>query len=304
MHGRYDTTGAVRSVLSITGALGWRQGYDVLEAMGDVTETDTDVGLRARRYDRGVARCGRRSESGPGLAAAPVRTEERLVPSPPRPRAVPPCWLLVLPLVLVLGGCTAPLQPQTAADKVTPPKLGACYNLTPEDTERRRATPPSRSPCSSAHTSETFAIGTLPDSTGKDYDSADARQVDLPTCEKAFEKFLGVDESLAMRVQLSWAWFRPSERGWDKGARWYRCDLVGGPADATSYAELPDHRRRDCSAPGRPRSGSPAPRGATVLKSEKVPCSEQHDWRAVTTIKLGSPEDPYPGDRSRAGALA
>jgi multimeric flavodoxin WrbA len=42
VHGRYDTTGAVRSVLSITGALGWRQGYDVLEAMGDVTTADTE----------------------------------------------------------------------------------------------------------------------------------------------------------------------------------------------------------------------------------------------------------------------
>ncbi|RNL79696.1 flavodoxin family protein [Nocardioides marmorisolisilvae] len=39
VHGRYDTTGAVRSVLSVTGALGWRQGYDVLEALGDVSET-------------------------------------------------------------------------------------------------------------------------------------------------------------------------------------------------------------------------------------------------------------------------
>jgi multimeric flavodoxin WrbA len=40
VHGRYDTTGAVRSVLSITGALGWKQGYDVLEAMGDPDATD------------------------------------------------------------------------------------------------------------------------------------------------------------------------------------------------------------------------------------------------------------------------
>jgi multimeric flavodoxin WrbA len=38
VHGRYDTTGAVRSVLAITGALGWRQGYDVLEVLGDVGE--------------------------------------------------------------------------------------------------------------------------------------------------------------------------------------------------------------------------------------------------------------------------
>jgi multimeric flavodoxin WrbA len=43
VHGRYDTTGAVRSVLSIVGALGWKQGYDVLEAMGDVDEADLEA---------------------------------------------------------------------------------------------------------------------------------------------------------------------------------------------------------------------------------------------------------------------
>ena len=43
VHGRYDTTGAVRSVLSITGALGWKQGYDVLEAMGDVGQADLEA---------------------------------------------------------------------------------------------------------------------------------------------------------------------------------------------------------------------------------------------------------------------
>lgn len=42
VHGRYDTTGAVRSVLSIVGALGWKQGFEVLEAMGEVG--DADVG--------------------------------------------------------------------------------------------------------------------------------------------------------------------------------------------------------------------------------------------------------------------
>ncbi|MFL6062752.1 MAG: flavodoxin family protein [Marmoricola sp.] len=41
VHGRYDTTGAVRSVLAITGALGWRQGFDVLEVMGEVGEAQT-----------------------------------------------------------------------------------------------------------------------------------------------------------------------------------------------------------------------------------------------------------------------
>ena len=41
VHGRYDTTGAVRSVLSIVQALPWRQAADVLEVLGDVGEADT-----------------------------------------------------------------------------------------------------------------------------------------------------------------------------------------------------------------------------------------------------------------------
>jgi hypothetical protein len=42
VHGRYDLTGAVRSVLAITGALGWVQGFDVLEAMGDLTPAHSE----------------------------------------------------------------------------------------------------------------------------------------------------------------------------------------------------------------------------------------------------------------------
>jgi multimeric flavodoxin WrbA len=48
VHGRYDTTGAVRSVLSIVGALGWRRGFDVLEVLGDVTDEH-----RERAYELG-----------------------------------------------------------------------------------------------------------------------------------------------------------------------------------------------------------------------------------------------------------
>ncbi len=49
VHGRYDTTGAVRSVLSITGALGWRQSADVLVSMNDPTPVDL-----AAAYDLGA----------------------------------------------------------------------------------------------------------------------------------------------------------------------------------------------------------------------------------------------------------
>ena len=48
MHGRYDTTGAVRSVLSIVGALPWNQAAEVLEVLGDVGDDE-----RAAAYELG-----------------------------------------------------------------------------------------------------------------------------------------------------------------------------------------------------------------------------------------------------------
>jgi len=49
VHGRYDTTGAVRSVLSIVQALGWRQAHQILEVMGDVGDQHL-----ATAYDLGA----------------------------------------------------------------------------------------------------------------------------------------------------------------------------------------------------------------------------------------------------------
>jgi NAD(P)H-dependent FMN reductase len=40
VHGRYDTTGAVRSVLTIVGALPWTQAAEVLEVLGDVGDEE------------------------------------------------------------------------------------------------------------------------------------------------------------------------------------------------------------------------------------------------------------------------
>jgi NAD(P)H-dependent FMN reductase len=42
VHGRYDTTGAVRSVQSIVQALPWTQSAAVLDIMGDVTDADLE----------------------------------------------------------------------------------------------------------------------------------------------------------------------------------------------------------------------------------------------------------------------
>lgn len=43
VHGRYDTAGAVRSVVSIVSALSWRQSAEILEVLGDVEEAHLEA---------------------------------------------------------------------------------------------------------------------------------------------------------------------------------------------------------------------------------------------------------------------
>lgn len=203
-------------------------------------------------------------------------------------------------LALLLGatlGCGAIVpKKKTEADKLTPPKLGACRTITPKDTEQSSNASPIVA-CNKSHTAETFAIGTFPAALANaSYDSPALGKYIYGVCRKANLKFLGSDESLAERSLLSWAWFRPTKAAWDRHARWYRCDVVGGPADATSYRALPATAKGFLGAKP-PEAWMMCAQGSTVTGSPKVPCTEKHDWRAVTTIKLGKPKDPYPGDR-------
>jgi Septum formation len=202
-------------------------------------------------------------------------------------------------LALMLAGCADEKQGSNVdpdqVDAVEAPELGACRVLAPEDVKLpTNATKTVE--CSEPHTAETFAVGELPASLeDAGYDDETVGAFAYKTCSQKFMAFLGADESLVMRTIVSWAWFRPSEKAWDDGARWYRCDVVGGGDDSRSYVDLPEtakglllklsDRWMVCAD------------GATVNGSPKVPCTEKHTWRAVTTIKLGEPDEKYPGDR-------
>ncbi len=212
---------------------------------------------------------------------------------------------VAVPLValLALTAC-ATSEPQgknpdpKQVDSTEVPELGACRLLTPEDVNDRPANATETVDCSAKHTAETFAIGELPaEFDDADYHDDDLGSYALEVCSQKFAKFVGAaDESYVLRASVTWAWFRPSEAAWEKGARWYRCDVVGGTTASTSYQALPE------TAEGL-LLGRPDDRwficadGPSVAESEKVPCSEPHTWRAVTTIKLGEPDDDYPGDR-------
>ena len=201
--------------------------------------------------------------------------------------------------VLVLGTALATVSCGDNAvgpDAEKTPVLGACRVLAPDDVaEPSDATPVVD--CAEAHTAETFAVGELPGGFhDADYHDDEVGAWAYSTCSQKFMDFLGADESLVMRTVVSWAWFRPSEDAWEAGARWYRCDAVGGGEQSRELVDLPT------TAKGL-LLGKPKDRwmvcadGETVAGSVKVPCTEPHGWRAVTTIALGEADEDYPGDR-------
>jgi hypothetical protein len=219
----------------------------------------------------------------------------------PRTRIATAVTLLAT-LLMALSACSEPTPPAapgadpTQVDAVEAPRLGACRRLELDDV----AAPTNATKvvgCSSKHTAETYAVGELPaELRDAAYDSPEVGKFAYQTCDTGLQKFLGADDSQAMRTILSWAWFRPSEKAWNDGARWYRCDVIGGGEQREALVPLPRTARGILS--GRPNDRWVAcVDGPSVADSVKIPCTRPHDWRAVTTIKLGEPADRYPGDR-------
>ncbi|RYE76309.1 MAG: hypothetical protein EOO74_08640 [Myxococcales bacterium] len=204
--------------------------------------------------------------------------------------------MLAVLLSVVLAGCASgPLAEDKPSDATKPPTLGACRTLSPGDVEKSVDDSEEVS-CARKHTAETFLVSSLPAATGTKY-AARAHGAHVHrTCSVAFQKFIGADESLAMRTRLSWAWFRASEKGWAKGARWFRCDVVGGQAQDKAFRPLPKTAKGLLSKE-EVSAWMTCAKGPVLAQAPRVFCDKPHDWRAVTAIKIGRPDDPYPGDR-------
>jgi hypothetical protein len=205
----------------------------------------------------------------------------------------------VLLAVSLITGCAEPQDQGTNADpaqvdSTEQPEAGTCRLLTPTDVgQPSNAT--ATIPCTDTHTAETYVVGGLPaEFDSAEYDDPSLAAYAYRTCSAKLMEFLRTDETTIMRTLVNWAWFRPSAQAWEDGARWYRCDVVGGGPQSKTYLSLPKSSRGLLSQPS--DEWMACVDGESVDGSEKTPCSEPHTWRAVTTIKLGQPEDPYPGD--------
>lgn len=209
-------------------------------------------------------------------------------------------WLSLAVLLTLLVACGKDQQGENVdpdqVDATELPATNACRNITPLDLSN--ASNASRIvDCTKTHTAETFLVQALPEQ----FDDAayDDRSIGIyasQTCAPAFTEFLGTDESTSMRTIVGWVWFRPSSNAWEDGARWFRCDAVGGTAASTTLAELPPSARGLLAA-GPTDRWMACVDAPSVSEAPRIPCDQPHLWRAVTTIKLGNDDAPYPGDK-------
>jgi hypothetical protein len=179
---------------------------------------------------------------------------------------------------------------------VDPPLAGECRVLTPAEVAQP-SNGSSAVPCREPHTAETFHVGTFRGPAAEAaWDDPALGAAVHDECRPRWVRFVGADESLALRTVLDWAWFRPTREQWEAGARWYRCDVVAGPEPAAQLRALPRTARGLLL--GRPGDRWLAcVAGRAVAGSPWVPCAEPHTWRAVTTVVVGEEDDTYPGAR-------
>jgi hypothetical protein len=224
----------------------------------------------------------------------------------------------VLALV-VLGGCTdgsepsaepsasastpstAPSRPATTPRPVVPapPEKGACYRLQPG--QLTRPTNDSRPvPCDSPHTARTVFVGTL-DTVVNGHsvavDSAFVQRQLSTTCPRKLAGFVGGSPEARDLSRFAVVWFSPTLAESDRGADWFRCDLVAFSGERSLFG-LPRKPPGVRGALDRPDAlatyglcGSAAPGDKGF---QRVICGRPHSWKAFGTIGLDGPKR-YPG---------
>ena len=161
---------------------------------------------------------------------------------------------VLLATLLLLAGCTEEqgtnVDPELV-DSVAAPEDGACRVLTPDGRDDGQQRDPDRRLHRAPHGAD--LRGRRPARASSPTRRTTTRQLGefaYRTCGEQFQEYVGGDESLVMRSVVSWAWFRPSEKAWSDGARWYRCDIVGGGDRERRSSATSRRTPRGCSRAG------------------------------------------------------
>lgn len=195
---------------------------------------------------------------------------------------------------------STPTASPTAAAPVVPraPRRAACYRLTTG--QLTRPTNDSRPvPCSREHTSRTIHVGRLDTvvdghSVAVDSDTVQAQLV--TTCRRKLVEYVGGSPTTRALARLNVVWYSPTLAQSDRGADWFRCDVIAfAEGDRLLPLRGASRLKRVLDRPGALDTyglcgtAAPGTRGFA-----RVVCGRNHAWRAIRTIDLAGPKR-YPG---------
>jgi hypothetical protein len=226
--------------------------------------------------------------------------EDRPVTGPSSRRRAPRSVAAVVVLVAGLGSLAAcssdhptakpPTSPTptTAAPPPAAPPRHACYDLDYAQAAEATSTA-SPVPCTTTHTAVTIQVGTIRpvvDGHLLAVDSDSVQRQIATRCRARFAAHVGGTEESRRLSRLAVVWFSPSLAESDRGALWFRCDLVA-LAGRDRLAALPRSTRGLLAAPDvLDRYGTCGTASPAASRFLRVICSARHTWRARASIDL------------------
>lgn len=191
---------------------------------------------------------------------------------------------------------TAPTTPAPTPAAATP-KAGQCTAVDLYSLVTRVVRTPTRAvSCGASHTGQTYAVRSLSSAQRRAVTSGSTSAILTATrgyCESALTSWLRTDTSKLKRSQFDFVVGVPSSTDLAAGAKWLRCDLFVRNG-LTKAVALPASTRAALKGSKGGRFLS-CVKGNISTASGTVPCSSKHQWKGVSSIKLGSASKSFPG---------
>ncbi len=200
--------------------------------------------------------------------------------------------------LLVLTGCNSgtpssapPPSPTVEPSAAPPPATDSCHRLgyaaAAEPTGGGKQVP-----CGQAHTAITYYVGSyqpVQDGHLLAVDSSHVQAQLAERCPGLLGGYLGGDQEAVRLSNLEAVWFGPTLTQAERGAHWFRCDVVA-PQNGNRLEQLPRSLKNVLAdATGRERWGLCGSASPSKPNFRRVACSAKHSWRAIRTVDIGSP---------------
>lgn len=225
-------------------------------------------------------------------------------------------WLIAVLVGLAAGNLAACSQDEPSATNksttpspsatVPPPAVPArhaCYDLDFAAAEAPTSTA-APVPCRGPHTTTTIRVGTIQpvvDGHLLAVDSDTVQQQVAARCRSRLASYVGGDEETRRLSRLTVVWFTPSLADSDRGALWFRCDLVA-LAGHDQLTPLPRSARGLLAhTDALDRFGTCGTSSPAARHFQRVICSAPHTWRARATVALPA-HAKFLGKAAAAGA--